>query len=426
MTEPCDMSALEAAKAISDGRLTSEALVRSCLSRIETREPEVGAWSALDADAALAEARLRDAAPTAGPLHGVPVGVKDVIDTAGLTTSYGSPIYDGHRPFADASCVALLRAAGMVVLGKTVTTEFANRHPGRTRNPHNPAHTPGGSSSGSAAAVACGMVPLGIGTQTGGSVIRPSAYCGVVGFKPTYGRVPRTGLKFLSESLDTIGVMARTVPDAAAFAAILEGTAVAALPELQGPPRIGICRSPAWAEIERDGEAALRDASARLREAGAIISEVNLPRPFEEAPTAQMTIMAYEGARELAAEREQNWDQLSPALRQSIVEGLGISRERYDKARSTQAACRSSLSDAFGRIDVIMTPAAPGEAPLGLGSTGSASFNRIWTLIGAPCVTVPGLSGKRGLPVGTQFVGLPGQAAYTLACAHWAHGVLAG
>jgi len=425
MTEPCEMSALAAAKAIADGRLTSEDLVRSCLARIEAREAEVGAWSALDADAAIAEARRRDAEPAASLLHGVPVGVKDVIDTADLTTSYGSPIYEGHRPFADASCVALLRAAGMVALGKTVTTEFANRHPGRTRNPHNPAHTPGGSSSGSAAAVACGMVPLGIGTQTGGSVIRPSAYCGVVGFKPTYGRIPRTGLKFLSESLDTIGVMARTVADAAAFAAVLEGTLIGPLPELQGPPRIGLCRSPAWHEIERDGEAALRDAASRLRDAGAIVSEINLPRTFDEAPGAQMTIMAYEGARELAAEREKNWDLLSPSLRQAIVEGRGISRERYDKARSIQAACRSSLSDSFARIDVLLTPSAPGEAPAGLGSTGSASFNRIWTLIGAPCVTVPGLSGRTGLPIGTQFVGLPGQAAYTLACAQWAHAILA-
>lgn len=424
MSEPCEMSALEAGMAIAAGRLTSESLVRSCLDRIDAREPAVGAWSALDPDQAIAEARRRDAERPRSALHGVPAGVKDVIDTGDLPTAYGSPIYEGHRPVADAACVALMRAAGMVVLGKTVTTEFANRHPGRTRNPHDPEHTPGGSSSGSAAAVACGMVPLGIGTQTGGSVIRPSAYCGVVGFKPTFGRIPRAGLKFLSESLDTIGVMGRTVPDVAAFASILEGAPVGELPALQGVPRIGLCRGPAWTEIEPDGEAALEEAAARLRAAGAVITEIGLSRTFDEAPAAQMTIMAYEGARDLAAEREDHWDMISPALRQAIVEGRAISRARYDRARSTQAACRSALSDAFSRIDVLMTPAAPGEAPRGLGSTGSASFNRIWTLIGAPCVTVPGLTGRRGLPIGTQIVGLPGEAAYTLACAEWVHRAL--
>ncbi|MFN4088142.1 MAG: amidase [Alphaproteobacteria bacterium] len=419
MTEPCDLGALDAGAAIATGRLSSEALVRSCLDRIAARDPAIDAWSFLDPEQALAEARRRDAEAPRGPLHGVPVGVKDVIDTRGMPTAYGSPIYEGHVPHADAACVALLRAAGMVVLGKTVTTEFANRHPGKTRNPHDPGHTPGGSSSGSAAAVAAGMVPLAIGTQTGGSVIRPSAFCGVVGFKPTFGRVPRAGLKFLSESLDTIGVMARSVADAAAFASVLEGTPVAPLLDLEGPPRLGLCRGPAWPQIEPAGAAALDEAVRHIRKAGGVVREVILPRAFDDAPEAQMVIMAYEGARDLAAEREAHWDLLSPALRQAMIEGRSVTRQRYDWARSVQASCRATVVDIFARIDALMTPAAAGEAPAGLGSTGSAAFNRVWTLIGAPCVTVPGLTGPRGLPIGTQLVGLPGHAAATLACADW-------
>ena len=262
-------SAIEAGKAIAAGRLTSEALVRAYIDRIAAQELSVGAWIAFDPEQALAEARARDAEAPRGPFHGVPVGVKDIIDTHDLPTCYGSPIYAGYRPAADAACVALLRAAGMVVLGKTVTTEFALRHPGKTRNPHNREHTPGGSSSGSAAAVAAGMVPLAIGTQTSGSVIRPASYCGCVGYKPTFGRIPRAGVKLLSESLDTIGVMARTVDDAAAFAAVLERTPIAPLPTLDEPPRFGFCRGPAWPEAEPATERALAAAAERLRDAGA-------------------------------------------------------------------------------------------------------------------------------------------------------------
>ena len=420
MSDPARSSALEAAAEIAAGRLSAEALVRACLDRIAECEPEIGAWAALDADQALAEARQRDAERPRSPLHGVPFGVKDIIATRRLPTAYGSPIYEGHRAGYDAACVALLRAAGMVVLGKTVTTEFAMRQPGKTRNPHNLRHTPGGSSSGSAAAVAAGMVPLAIGTQTAGSVIRPASYCGVVGYKPTYGRIPRAGVKLLAESLDTVGVMARSVADAAAFAAILERTPVAPLPSLAQAPRFGLCRTPAWHEAEPATQDAMERAADLFRKAGGTVTEVELPEPFADAPQAQNVIMSYEMARMLAYEREDHRDELSAALRQVLNEGRMHTRERYDRARGVQAACRAAMVDVLDGVDVLLTPAAPGEAPHGMGSTGSPAFNRIWTLLGVPCVTVPGLAGPQRLPVGIQLVGAAGRAAHLLACAQWA------
>ncbi len=419
---PSDLppTALAAAAEIAAGRLTSEALTRACLERITAREREVEAWIALDPELALAEARRRDAERPRGPLHGVPIGVKDIVDTHDLPTGYGSDIYAGHRPAADAACVALARAAGMVVLGKTVTTEFAMRTPGKTRNPHNRQHTPGGSSSGSAAAVAADMVPLAIGTQTAGSVIRPASYCGIVGYKPTFGRIPRAGVKLLSESLDTIGVMARSVADAAAFGAVLERAPVVPLPNLDRPPRFGLCRSPAWHDAEPATVTALDTAAELFRKAGGTVIEVDLPEPFDEAPQAHAVIMSYEMARMLAYERETCWDRLSAPLRQVINEGRAHTRERYDWARGVQAGCRAAAIEAFEQVDVLLTPAAPGEAPKGLRSTGAPVFNRIWTLLGVPCVTVPGLVGPQRLPVGIQLVGPAGRAAATLACAQWA------
>lgn len=424
MAHPADLSAIEAASSIAEGKLSSEELVKACLERIDERESTVGAWIHLDADAALAEARRRDQQPKRGPLHGVPVGVKDIVDTVDMPTRCGSPIYENRRPDSDAACVALLRAAGMVVLGKTVTTEFAMRTAGKTTNPHNPGHTPGGSSSGSAAAVAAGMVPLAIGTQTAGSVIRPAAYCGVVGYKPTYGRIPRAGVKLISESLDTIGIMARAVSDAALFAAVLEGTPYKAPDPLEQPPVFGYCRSPAWGEIEPAGEAAMEEAAEKARRAGAEVVEVNLPPTFDEAGDAHAVMMAYEASRMLAFERENHWERLSAPLKQTMNDGRVYKRERYDEARSVQAQCRASLWEVMDRVDVLLTPAAQGDAPEGLSWTGNPVFNRIWTMLGVPCVTVPGVTSSRGLPVGTQIVGAVGRAAHTLACAAWMHDAL--
>ncbi len=424
MSAPYEADALSAGADIAAGRITSEYLVRSCLERIEAREGAVGAWEYIDPDQALAEAASRDAEAPRSPLHGVPVAVKDIVATHDMPTGNGSPIYAGHRPAWDAACVALLRSAGMVVLGKTVSTEFAMRFPGKTRNPHNPAHTPGGSSSGSAAAVADGMVPLAIGTQTAGSVIRPASYCGCVGFKPTYGRIARAGVKMLAESLDTIGTMARTVPDAAAFAAVMEGIPVPPFNTRSDPPRVAFCRSPAWSDAEPELEPAMNEGLERLRTAGAQIVERELPKSFDEAGDAHNVVMVYEGYRSLAWEFLARSDQLSDAIKEYTGPGRDMPRERYDWARRVQATCRAEFYQMFLGIDVVLTPAAPGEAPGDLSFTGSPVFNRIWTLLGVPCVTVPGLQGPRGLPIGMQAVGPAGHAAAVLGAAHWIHNAL--
>src|SRR6059058_4948125 len=271
MPDPLSLSARAAAQEIAAGRLKAEALTTACLHRIAAREPVVGAWHHLDPEAALAVARHCDASPPSGPLHGIAIAVKDLIDTVDMPTGYGSAIYEGHRPAADAACVALARAAGAIVLGKTVTTEFACFAAGKTANPHDPAHTPGGSSSGSAAAVADFMVPLAIGTQTGGSVIRPAAYCGVVGFKASYSLFPPAGMHPNTESLDTVGIMARSVEDIALFRAALMAIPYdpPAMPERS--PRLALCRTPHWDRALPDGKAVLEEAAVRLRAAGAEI-----------------------------------------------------------------------------------------------------------------------------------------------------------
>jgi Asp-tRNA(Asn)/Glu-tRNA(Gln) amidotransferase A subunit family amidase len=424
MSEPFHMGAVESAQAIAAGRLTAESQIESFLERNDEREPEVGAWIHLDPDAARTEARARDGAARAGPLHGVPAGMKDIIDTADMPTGYGSPIYDGYRPGADAACIALLRASGMVLLGKTVSTEFAVRHPGKTRNPHNPAHTPGGSSSGSAAAVADFMVPVSAGTQTAGSVIRPAAYCGIVGYKPTHGTIPRAGVKLLSESLDTVGTYGRSVADAAAFCAVLSGRPVTEPVRLDRAPRIGFCRSPAWDEAEDSTKTILGEAAEQLAKAGATVSEVDLPSHFERSGDAQQAIMGYEAWRSLAYERENHADQISEALTGVLDAGGKVTNETYVAALEVAAGCRAALTQVFEDVDLLLTPSAPGEAPEGLESTGSPAFNRIWTMLGVPCVNIPGYSGPQGLPVGVQIVGPRGADARTLAGAAWAHNAL--
>src|SRR5438067_9165655 len=278
MPDPQSLSARAAAQEIAAGRRPAAALAAACLDRIAAREPVVGAWHYLDPEAPLAAARQRDAEPPRGPLHGIPIAVKDLIDTFDMPTGYGSAIYEGHRPAADAACVALARGAGAVTLGKTVTTEFACFTAGKTANPKNPGHTPGGSSSGSAAAVADGMVPLGFGTQTAGSVIRPASFCGCIGYKPSFGLINRAGVKPLADSLDTVGVLARTVEDAAFFAGVLAGRPARGDMEMpEAPPRIGIYRTPVWSEAEPSTIAAMDRARAALERAGAWTAEIVVP-----------------------------------------------------------------------------------------------------------------------------------------------------
>ena len=412
--------ALDAARAIAAGRVTSAALMESCLERIAVRENEVGAWTHLDREHVLAEARARDGETPRSLLHGVPVGVKDVLDTADMPTAYGSPIYAGHRPRADAACVALLRAAGLVVLGKTVTTEFAYRYTGKTRNPINLEHTPGGSSSGSAAAVADFMVPLGIGTQTAGSVIRPASYCGVVGYKPTFGTINRAGLKFLAESLDTIGVFARHVPDAGIFAAILAGWSPGEIvKKAASAPRVGLCRTPAWDQAEPSTRDALEEAAGRLGRAGAKVSDVELPVFSPDISEAQKTIQTHEAWLAFSYEREVHGDSLSDAIKAELKIGGECPPERYAMALETATTSRAALGELFSGHDVLLAPSAPGEAPRGLTTTGDPVFNRPWTLLGTPCITLPGFFGPQDLPVGVQVIGPRAADAATLGYAMW-------
>ena len=418
MPDPLSLSARAAAREIAAGRLTAEALVGACLDRIAAREAVVGAWHHLDRDAALAQARQRDASPPSGPLHGIPIAVKDLIDTFDLPTGYGSAIYEGYRPTADAACVALARSAGAVVLGKTVTTEFACFTAGKTANPKNPAHTPGGSSSGSAAAVADGMVPLGFGTQTAGSVIRPAAFCGCVGYKPSFGVIPRAGVKMLADSLDTIGVMARNVDDAAFFTGVLaERPALRNLAMPQAPPRIGIYRTPMWGEAEPSTVAAMDHARAALERGGAWTAEIVVPAEHQGLTAAQETIMGFELVRSLAHERIRHSAELSPRLAQQLDQGMTVGAAEYDDAVAETAAARAKLYGFFGPCDAMLVPAAPGQAPQGLGYTGNPVFNRMWTLLGTPCITVPAIWGENGLPTGVQLVGRIGDDARLLAAA---------
>ncbi|HYH21680.1 MAG TPA: amidase [Azospirillum sp.] len=409
-------TALDAVRRIADGSLTCEALARACLDRIAEREPDVQAWQHLDPDAALEEARRIDRTG-GGPLKGLPVGVKDIIDTADMPTGYGSPLYEGHRPPRDAACVALARGAGALMLGKTVSTEFAYFQPGKTRNPHDPGRTPGGSSSGSAAAVADGMVPLAFGTQTAGSVIRPASYCGCVGYKPSFGLIDRTGVRPFADSLDTVGVFAATVEDAAFFASVLAGRPALRAGDEPFRPRIGLCRTHEWEAAGPATRDALDEAAHRLRAAGIEVRDVTPSERWRGLLEAQKTVMAYEGARSCAPEMLAAPDRLSAKLREILETGAAIAPEDYDAAMVLAAEGRAGFDEALGAMDVLLVPSAPGEAPEGLAATGDPVFSRVWTLLGVPCVNVPGLRGPSGLPVGVQVVGRPGDDRRVLAAA---------
>ncbi len=399
------LSASEAVARLAAGTLTAEALVRASIDRAREKAA-LEAWAWLDPEPALAQARAIDRAGRPGLLKGVPVGIKDIIDTADQPTEHGSPIYRGNRPFADAACVALIRAAGGVVLGKTVTTEFANRHPGATRNPHNPEHTPGGSSSGSAAAVADFHVPLALGTQTGGSVIRPAAFCGVIGYKPSFGDFSRVGVKMQSPTLDTLGILARSLDDVALLRAVLLAQPTEPVARDTAAPRIGFCRTPAWDEADKATQTLLEHTAGRLSTAGAAVREVALPPPFDGILETHSRIFYFEAARNYAYEYEAHRDKISEALRKTVLEpGRALPLSAYIEAVATTEAYRRHLDDLFGDFDLLLAPSAAGEAPRGLGSTGNAAFNGLWTLAGTPCLTLPGGTGPQGLPLGVQLVG---------------------
>jgi Asp-tRNA(Asn)/Glu-tRNA(Gln) amidotransferase A subunit family amidase len=381
---------------LSRRELSAEALLRECLLRIRAREPAVQAWELVDEEGALREARRIDALEHRPPLCGLPVGIKDLIDTSDLPTAYGSSLYRGHRPIADAACVRLLRQAGAVVVGKTVTTEFAVYTPGKTRNPRDLSRTPGGSSSGSAAAVADGMVPLALGTQTAASVIRPASFCGVIGWKPSFGALPLAGVHALAPSLDTLGFFVRELADVRVVMAALG----APLPEHARAPSLALCRTGTWDRAEPSTRRALEDAAARL---GA--REVMLGPSFDGLVEAQLAIMAAEAAVSLRAELERGPEHLSPRLRALLAEGRSITPERLREAHAQGATCRAELQEIFKSVDALFTPAAAGEAPIGLEATGDPLFSRIWTLLGNPAVSLPLIEGPAGMPLGLQLIG---------------------
>jgi Asp-tRNA(Asn)/Glu-tRNA(Gln) amidotransferase A subunit family amidase len=429
------LSASDAARSIRDGSMSALELVDACLARIAEAEPGVQAWAHLDPEHAREQARARDADRSAGraigPLHGVPVGIKDIFDTADYPTEDGSVLHAGRTPAWDSTAVEMLRAAGAVILGKTVTTEFATYSPGKTRNPHNPAHTPGGSSSGSAAAVAAGMVPLALGSQTNGSVIRPASFCGVFGFKPTHGLIPRGGVMKLSRTLDHVGMFARSLADIALLAEQLVGndprdpdtrpraripfSAVAAQ-EPPFPPLLAFVKGPVWDRATEE----TRDAFLELKDAlGDRVVDVELPESSRLSLEWHRTIMEAEMAAHLDDEWERGQAKLSDSLRAQLARGREVSALEYQRARARIGLLNQGFEDIFERCDAIVTPASAGTAPEGLAATGDPSFCTLWTLCGMPALSLPLMRGANGLPLGVQLVGARDADARLLRTAVW-------
>jgi amidase len=398
LSAPNELSACEIVRSVREGAFTAEAVTRACLDRIAARDDAVKAWAFLDPELALRQARDRDRAKVKGPLHGVPVGVKDIFDTHDMPTDMGSPIYRDNRTATDASCVALVRAAGAVILGKTITCEFAGLTPNITRNPHDPARTPGGSSSGSAAAVADRMVHVAFGTQTGGSVLRPASFCGVVGYKPTYNIISRGGMKFAAESRDTIGLFARTVDDVDLVASVLTGRETAKFRDTL--PRIALCRTHLWDRAEPAGKDAVEDAAKRLNVTG----EATLPPEFAALAEARTVINPFERARALAHEWNTNAALISPGLTAQIEKGLAIPHARYTASLQRMKECRDLIPALFADADILLVPCVTGEAPKGLDATGEPTFQEFWTALHVPTITLPTHRGPNGLPIGIQLV----------------------
>lgn len=399
------LSALELAGRIEDGELAPADVVDLCAEAIARREDEVGAFAILDVERMRKRAQDRAAELIAAPLRGLPVGVKDLYDTADFPTAYGSPIYAGHRPASDAALVSMIRRAGGLILGKTVMTELAFIDPAGTRNPHHPEHTPGGSSSGSAAAVAAGMLPIAVGTQTAGSIIRPAAFCGVAGYKPSFKLLPMVGCKPFAWSLDTAGLFAARVADVAFAAAAITGRDLRIDRAQPAAPRIALVRTQVWPEASDAMQSAVEDAARVAGRAGAKVAEVRLPPIFEDAFRAHGTIQDYEAYRALAFEYDHHRDRIGSKLRAMLDEAGKIAAADYDAARRTARRARQALADLMTDTDVLITPSAPGAAPKTLDSTGFPIFNRLWTLMGAPCINVAGEVDSARLPLGVQIVG---------------------
>jgi amidase len=414
------LTGVEIASRIARGDASCEEIARACLARIAEREPVVHAWAFLDPELVLAQARALDAGPRRGLLHGVPLGVKDIFDTFDMPTQMGSPIYAGHRPPADASTVATARAAGALIVGKTVTAEFAGVAPGPTANPLDPGRTPGGSSSGSAAAVADGMIPLALGTQTGGSVHRPASFCGIIGFKPTRSTLNRAGVKPAAEAFDTVGILARDLDDIELLFAVLTNAGTAPVAAQRKPQRIGLCRTPLWHEAQPETWAAVQDAAERLRQAGADVVEIAFPPAFAALSDARGVINDVQRAHGMRHEWEHHRAQLSEQLAATIRDGLAIPFERYAAALQSVESCRAALGGVVAGTDLLLAPCVDGEAPLTLASTGEPRFQSFWTMLDVPSISLPTHNGPHGMPVSVQLVGAPLGEAALFPAVRWA------
>ena len=415
-----NLSATQAAKALAQREIKAEDLLNDCLNQIGIRESEVHAWVSFAKIHAQTQARELDRGPIQGILHGLPIGVKDLFDTHDLPTNYGSPIYGNNHPICDAVSVSLMREAGAIILGKTVTTEFASFTPGPTRNPRNLDHTPGGSSSGSAAAVADCMVPLATGSQTAASILRPASYCGVVGYKPSYGKISIGGVKSLSVTLDTLGIFGRTVSDVAlGVAAMSADHDLMNIAPLESKIRIGICKTDDFAHAQAETAAALSLAGFAAKAfANGGVGEIALPMDCAKLSETQTTIMLFEMAKSFTFEKLNHFDQISPTLKAIIERGDAITYDHYHAALLKAKLARAAIKQLFtDQVDILIAPSATGEAPKTLEQTGDPIFSRGWTLLGLPCINLTVTTGPNGLPVGVTLVAGPGQDRLLLSAA---------
>lgn len=422
-TDLAQLSAVDVAARLRSGKTTARDYAQALLARVRQREPEVRAWIHLDPQQLLSQADAADealaAGATPGALHGVPVGVKDIIDTADMPTENGTVLHQGRQPTEDAIVVSRVRAAGGLIMGKTVTTELATYAPGKTRNPHSAAHTPGGSSSGSAAAVAAGMVPLAIGTQTNGSVIRPASFCGVVGFKPTSTWIPRAGILEQSPAFDQVGVFARSVDDAALIVQCIAGRDLAqdaGASSAVASPRFGFVRTPVWERMAPDAQVAFTDFVKKL---GQSIDDAQLPPEADAVYDLHRLLMEADIANSFRAEYERGRDRLSESLRSQIERGRAVTPAEYRRALDRRDETVEAFDAFFQSFDAILTPAALGTAPIGWGSTGDPIMCTLWTFTGQPAITIPLLKGANGLPIGVQLVGRRDDDAALLRTARW-------
>jgi len=399
------LSVKEISNKIYKGETTSVKVVESCLERIGEREKEIRAWAHIDQELVLKNALQSDQQSPKGLLHGVPFGVKDIIDTCDMPTEMGSQIYRGRRPLADASCVALVKAAGAIILGKTVTTEFAGSFPGATRNPRDRDRSPGGSSSGSAAAVADFMTPAAFGTQTGSSILRPSSYCGIIGYKPTFGTYNISGIKAASQSLDTLGLHVRSLDDIQLITAVLVNRKYAEIKTLSGAPVIGICKTPLWDIASEETRISLEDAASRLSRSGARIRDISTPESFEGLENARIKINCYERSRHMIYEWSKYKYLLSKVFQEVINTGMNMNYSDYIKAITQTEKCRQDLDKIFDNVDVLIAPCVDGEAPIGIEYAGNPRLPGLWTAVRLPSINLPTHIGPNGLPVSIQVIG---------------------